>query len=61
MGENFLMESGIMVSSVMAVVLLASILTFAIFSGKLEIGNKNKKQNKTILNRMFCSVFVIFR
>jgi hypothetical protein len=45
MGENFLMESGIMVSSVMAVVLLASILTFAIFSGKLEIGNKNKKQN----------------
>jgi len=45
MNENFLMESGIMVSTVMAVVLLASILAFAVFSGKLEIGNKNKKQN----------------
>ncbi|MBR2027417.1 MAG: NERD domain-containing protein [Oscillospiraceae bacterium] len=40
--NDFLMESGFAVSAVMAIVLLAAMITFAIFSGKLE-WFKNKK------------------
>ena len=40
--NDILMESGLLVSSIMAIVLLAAMITFAIFSGKLELF-KNKK------------------
>ena len=43
--NDFLMESGFAVSAVMAIVLLAAILTFALFSGKLDWFKKEKKQN----------------
>ena len=47
MNDNFLMESGFAVSAVIAIVLLAALITFALFSGKLEFGNKNKKQSSS--------------
>ncbi|MBQ7283370.1 MAG: hypothetical protein IJW74_00735 [Oscillospiraceae bacterium] len=40
---NFLMESGIAASIIIAIVLLAAMITFAIFSGKLSL-KKNKAQ-----------------
>ena len=42
--NDFLMESGFAVSAVMAIVLLAALITFAIFSGKLDWLKSKKTQ-----------------
>ena len=43
--NDILMESGLLVSSIMAIVLLAAMITFAIFSGKLELFKNKKTQS----------------
>lgn len=43
--NDILMESGLLVSSIMAIVLLAAMITFAIFSGKLELFKNKKSQS----------------
>ena len=50
MNNNFLMESGVVASSIIAIVLLASLITFAIFSGKLGGDRKKKDQSVETIN-----------
>lgn len=44
--NDFLMESGFAVSAIMAIVLLAAMITFAVFSGKLELFKNKKNQSE---------------